>query len=1554
MAQTSPEGQPETTVNAPTRRWRRWLRRVVWLVVLIPVVLVGLVLIVGQTRVMKLVVEPILESQLGVEMSSGSITLSPAGKIVISDAVFSTDLVDGEAGRLIEIDRATININWLGLLRGSGQVSSIVIEHPLVRLSQATGTGRLNLAAMDLKQDGGGGPTPAIQIRRGVLQIGEHEGGKYTLLKAFSLEGRIGEQDDKGVSAFEFAARPTEPGVGEPGVRSPGSFGLIGEIGPDGIDGSLDGVRLQDWPGAYIPSRSRGMYERLGLAGELAPTRFHISEDGQIEVVLTLDGVALNLPFDDTGSMTGPGDLLRMRRTRGTITFGTRGLNAELRGLIDDLEYGVTLTYSGLDASSPFGAVLVTDFRLDDRFRPAKFLPENVLSKLDRFEHPVADVHARVVVSREAGEEIKVSGRATLSNGSAIYKKFRYPFHDLHGSVSFEPDRLVIEDITGVGPTGATLRARGLFSPLGEDSVVTLNLSVDEVPVDEHLMRALDPGQQQLVDALFSKESYQRLLDEGLLLEKSDRHDLGQLRREVWDRLDGWKDGIDGDESDRAGLALELSDLDRRLSVPDFSFAGLADVDVVLRRHPERPEDDRWTTDVRVKLPTAGLVPGHFPLPIVAHDVEITIGEDRVELTGGTYTGLSGGTARVQATIDRTQADAKPVVKVTARRIPIDQRLIAAIPGYHDKQSADPDDISLRRILDRLRLSGVIECDADIGPRGDGRLGYDVEATILEGTARPVYTPAGLGAGDSDSGNDSRGNDDDVLGVPLGGDPLALSDLYGTVYVTEELIVVDLDGMLSSPEQPIAPTRVEVLTQLTLPNKTRSMGGVRREGGLLPTDFGPPVPGPELYATARADGIDLAMPLQHAVAVVSPRIARDLMAYKAQYNPDGVLSVSAQLEGFVAGSIDSSFTLDGIERLSFDFDHTRYRVGPSWGQATFTRTDQPALAFEGFRIPIETDGSDAGTLSLDGTLPLRRDGAITEITQPSALRITYENGTLDSPVSRGVIDRLASSENKSWFSTHEIHGRYDLDVTLSPQPGVYWSDGPGERISMLPMLINGQLLPKTFELRTGEEVARFEGVTGAVSFDGYKGTFDQIRARDGGTSLALDGSWSMAPGAGLGVDITVDASGALLTGPVRAVLPDAVDRVIDSLQIKALGDVVVDDMSIVASAMGRPEGEFTIRGRARINEGSAVIGLPITGLTGDLGFTVHGTGTTLGYELDLGASRLRAGLLRVYDAKVQLIGDANNPGVVLIPEIIAGMHGGRIAGSAQIRPGQDAVPWYWMELHASGVRAAPVFDDLLLPPEGIEGPPLPGESVVLSSWSRAADLSRGAMIGDLTLTGPIGNPDRRVGRGTVQIAGGSVLALPGLINLIEVSNLSLPTGATIDLAEASFYVDGPVLAFEQLSASSRKVEIAGYGTMNWDSRRVDLRFNTRSINPIPIISGLFETLRDELITTRVTGEIGAMKYSVQQFSGTKRLLGALLGNDETDQQRRMRQVEQQVYARKARRRPSDSDRVHLPDGSAFHSWDWDRPDREPAPAPDPVPPPSTPPTPALVPATGRR
>ncbi|MCA9303295.1 MAG: hypothetical protein KC996_04160 [Phycisphaerales bacterium] len=1484
---------PSSDQPAQQRPKKRWRRRLLWTIALLPVLAFVAVLVIGQTPVMEMIVEPIVSKQTGLDVSARSIRLHPNGRIVVLDAVATAPSVDGDAARVLTVQRADVSVDWWATITGTPTLTSVKLVDPEIRISQSNETGKLNIADMNFGSGGGGeAPMPAVRVVDGIVEIGEHDAGGFSSLKRMRVSGQTTRPDSKGESTFSFVALPVEPGLSAPGSVSKGTLSLTGTVSEDGVKATLEGFKLEDWPASIVPTRSRAIYERLALVGELASTRFSLAKSGDLAVVMTLDGVDLNLPFDAEYSLTGSGELLRMRDTRGTIRFGTAGVRAELAGLVDELRYDVGLEYNGLSADSPFICTVRTDFRLTDDFRPRQFLPTSVTEKLDRFEGLAMDVGASIRIERtKADPKLDISGVATIADGTARYKKFPYPFHDLRGAIRFDSSQIVVEGIHGKGPTGAGLLAGGRFAPLGELSQVVLNLDVTGLTIDDALKDAMSNGQRELVEALFSETKYSALLAEGLVLTPEDQRELLERRRSLTGRLDL----ASGD--DRRALAQELASVEELLRTPVFDFGGSADVAVVLRRHPERPEDNRWTQDTTVSLANAGLVPKHFPLPIIARDIQILIDDEHVGLTGGRYDGISGGWAEVDVQLDLAQKDAitkpLPMVDIRVREIPIDQRLVAAIPGYRDEQSDDPDAVTLRRILDRMRLSGTVECDATIGPRSPGRLGYDIEATIREGTARPMPMRELLS---------------DPASLTI--DPLAMGNVLGMVYLTERLIVVDLDGDLYAPDQPLAPTPIHVLTQLTLPESV-GMGSIDRSGGLLPIDYGPPAPGPELYVRARADGLDLAMPLEHAVSVVSPAVARSLGGWRSRTNPDGVLGVQATLEGFVGGAIETDLAIDRVDNVALDLGGQRYRTGASVGRATVTLGDLPRIRVDGFRVPLTIDGKDGGELTASGDLSLARGQRAYQPMDGEFLQIEYERGRFGSALVQAIAGRSKDGGGSDVLKDYNLDGLFDLSVLVTPRAARSIANAADGVVVAPPVQLDGQLSPKSLSLSSNGRDLAFDRVEGAILFEGTQGSINQISAAGDGYGLGIDGQWAMDD-SGFGVDLTIDTEGGIIDSPLRAVLPRVLDGVMTSLELGASAPIDVHGLSLSAQRIGSESMAFRVNGRADVLGGRATIGMPITQLDGSIDFVAAGDSGRVGYEIGLLADRLRAGSIRLHDGHMNIVGDASSPGVVLVPEIDAAMHGGRIAGSAQVRPTEDGRSRFWAEVHGSGVQAAPVFDDLLLPPGGLEGPPMPGQDSVRSAWDVDSDYSRGVMIADLSMSGIVGDPEDRAGRGLVQISGGSVVALPGILNLIEASNLSLPVGSRLQDAEAEFYIDGNTLAFERISAMSKSIEILGYGTMDWLTRGVDLRFRSRSLKRIPILSSVLEGVRDELITTKMTGTPGDLSYSVEQFGATKRVINALLGRPETDHQRRLREVEQSVDASRNEAKNPAPTIVHKP------------------------------------------
>ena len=1514
MPKPSPNPKPST---AKPRKPKKRRRLILWLLGT-PIVLVLIFGILGATGALTGLVVPIIERQIGLEMTQGKIVFLPTTEIELRDAVFRAPDIDGPGGEVIRLDRAAVSVRWGSIFKGSEAISGVMIEHPRLRVSQDTATGTVNLDAFNLQQSGGGGAaTPAITIYSGVIEVGEHTGKNYTKLKELSVVGNLSKPNKSGVAKFNFIATSTLPSMSS-GIRDPmGDFQIKGTLSSDGVEGTMTGLTLEDWSADIVPSRVRPIYESLDLTGNLAATKFKVDTKGNPEITLTLEGVDVNLPFDPPAGFAGPERLLRMRSTKGRITFGNQGLVANLTGDLDQLLYQVDLKYNGYSQSSPFTCDLQTKFRIEEGFRPLLFLPERVSSKLERFIGLRADIDARITLDRALSDgnpgPVLVSGQANVSNGSAKYYEFLYPFENIEGTIFFSPDGVEFDNITGTAPTGAQLQARGKFDGLGEDSVVEIIVAVDHLPIDHLLLGAMDDDQRDLVDTLFSEEKYSNLLGSGYLLSDSRRDELTHRRDQLVATIARLPISPDDSaiQDQRAALSAELASANTMLRVPEFDFGGLIKVDVFLRRHPERPEDDRWTTDIEAVIPSAGLVPKQFPLPIVARDVQITISDGAVLLRGGRYDGLSGGWAQVDASFKPREGfdDPQPFVKIKARQIPIDQRLIAAIPGYYDDQPEDQSDITLRRILDRLRMQGVVEADAKIGPGEDGRISYEVEAGVLTGSAHPLS----MGLQLLDDSAQPKQSD-------LGLDSVQLNSMVGTIFVTESLIVVDLNGMMESPALPLAPTPIRLMTQLTLPNQPR-FGNIKRTDGLLPFEAGPPPPGPLLYTRVNARGLDLAMPLEHAIAVLSPSFAKRVSQWRTDYDPDGVLDVKATLEGRVGGSLNTKLQLDHIDSMGFTFENHHYGLGSSIGSLEMHLGMHPQIISRGFSIPVQIDQEPTGTLTLGGSMLLATGGRLLELKDEPSLRVSMDKGRLGSPGVRAVVDRMGSGKEggaRNFFEFYGLDGEFDLLIDITPLEGSRFSNAPEGMLAMPPVEIDGSLNPKTLTMQRDGSLLAFnaEQLTGSIRFDGLEGYFDHINAHNEDYSLSINGRWRVSPGSGAMVDLDIGASGDVLGGPMRVILPDTLNRVVDQLEVKSSGGIDLKRLHIYADRLGTNSTSYTIDGDANVIGVDALVGVPITGFDGTVGFDVRSDqvagGTNLRFELDLQATRMRAGLLRVHNAAATVVNDPATPGVVLVPEFNAGMHGGVISGNAQVRPNDRDVPWYATEIRVSGVRAAPIFDDLFLPEEGLEGPPGPNASRVRSAWNVDTDVSRGVMNADLTLTGPIGMPDERYGRGYARVSGGSIVALPGLINLIEASNLTLPTGSRLNLAEAEMYIDGPTVSFERLSASSEAVEILGYGTMDWISREIDLRFRSRSINQIPVLSELLEGIRDELITIRIAGAPGAITYAPEQFSTTKRLIDSMFGTAETEQERRLREVKGRTRIGSGLLREQQDDRALRP------------------------------------------
>ena len=75
----------------------------------------------------------------------------------------------------------------------------------------------------------------------------------------------------------------------------------------------------------------------------------------------------------------------------------------------------------------------------------------------------------------------------------------------------------------------------------------------------------------------------------------------------------------------------------------------------------------------------------------------------------------------------------------------------------------------------------------------------------------------------------------------------------------------------------------------------------------------------------------------------------------------------------------------------------------------------------------------------------------------------------------------------------------------------------------------------------------------------------------------------------------------------------------------------------------------------------------------------------------------------------------------------------------------------------------------------------------------------------------------------------------------------------------------------------QKKAVAGYQDLARRVLAVDLTFETEGRNEILVLSELYRGLQGEIATARVTGKLSDPQLNYQSLSGTRRILGVILG-----------------------------------------------------------------------------
>ncbi len=1355
-----------------------------------------------------------IEKATGLEVRGGSVALSPTGAFSVKSMTLAVPGVRGAGGEVVgwEDLTGTVDLKRLVGIRKTGPlVRTVEALHPFVRFSQAPSDGvfSVTLVRPPVIVSGGGGAggaageafeLPRLRVIDGRIELGEHDGvaGKYTLLRSVAFQGwmRPAPGEKPGTQLLALWESESEMGPPEPSR----GLDLRGQVGPDGFTLAFGGVAVKDWPARDIPSRFREVYESLGLDGQVRDVQIdYAAPTSTVRASLLLDDVAVNLPIGEDGKPVRAGERpLRMSNTSGEIRFenasGGGTLSADLSGLIEDFPFKATLTYLGTTLDAPFSLVLESEgFQLRERPELLRFAAPTVKQRLGQFNNPTGIVNTKLTVTRSGGraDDVKLAGEMHFHDAVAAFDRFPYEFRDMTGFVRFTENSLEIVELAGRAPSGASITAKGLITPLTDAAKVDLRVEVNNAPIDETLARAMGKS-RRVLDELFSLEQHGKLVRAGLV-----------------------RSGPEG-------------------AAPAFEPGGR--FDVILDIHRPEGMEVEWDQTIDVRMHDVNVLPARFPLPLVTHGINIWMDTKTITLRGGTWTGLAGGEFSATATMPYDAMTSEggefvPDVHVTGRGIPFNAHLAHAASqaaGRGGKTNSDGMPVSdwLERALLEMRMGGVCDAAVHISDRGHGVAGVDAGVSFADASAEP------------------RG----------AGEPRAflLENLAGTVTLTDEWLNLQLSG-------------------------THAGAGVRAQASVAVGGEGS-----GWNASVDIESLDMAEPFESIVDAFSPRAATSLGEARGRLKPAGSVLLGVRLAGDDE-TTHSFIDLRPLKDASLIAFGGRLAVGPSTGAIRILNSGaEPTIVeFEKFAAPLEFEGRDIGRAEITGAFRAAGEALTPSDDGHVALWSTpVECG----PVAWFVRERLGA-EAAEMYGTVSPRGIFDLDTRL----------GVGDDASVW---AEGWLRPRELAITVNERSAELTDLSGEVRFlrDG-RGTIRRLEGRSARQgeqyTFAIDGGWTRddARGLALGADLTLNSMG--IPASLLTFLPPSVAGAMETMEVRVDGPVRLGNARLRVERKANVETPaVSFDGRVDFENARFMIGREVSECQGQMSIVAQSTGDApANFEFRAIMPRVRVSNILMSDAAVTAVSTPD--GRIVVPSITADCYGGRVFGDATISPRTSGTEYVSNTL-LSGVRFAPTLRDLTADVVAvIEGPPKP-DGLESNMGGDGVDSSRGVLDGWFGLAGVVGKPESRRGRGEVLIGGGSVVQLPLVMPLISFSNFQLPSEEQLNHATASFYFQGPSIVFESMTASSKSLQLYGYGTATMPDMTLDMRFNSRSLKRIPIMTAVLEGFRDQLIGTTVTGPLAKPKVEPVALPRAGSIFAQIFGLSNKEQETWLSDIEERL------------------------------------------------------------
>lgn len=1447
-------------------RPRRWLRRLAGALCLIATIILLAWQALTSSWFLTPRIEAVLSPMVGGRVMIGHSDLGLDGRLQLTDVRLLVPSVRGPAGELVHVPDLTINLDRRDLLAGRITARRLIIDDALLRLSEDLDSGRFNVGGLALAAPGASAPItewPQIELRSGIVQIGEHRLGAFRASGEIRVDGSLRPPPAAGADAGDWYSFDLREVKSTPSGTAPaGAMRLTGRFNLATGEASsiISDVTFDPQQAALLPRVAREWWQIIEPSGALQPIAVQIKPGGGYEIEITMDGIDWSLPvpsFDPSRDILPP----RMTDVRGSVVIHDGVVDLiGLSGKIDGVHYQLSGLFTSVDRSPGFDLTFeVAQFDVSRNLNVLTALPAKVRRLVDdqlvQLGGPSGLLDAHVTLHRDALEAgvaaseapasrpVRASGRVELLNAEGTYAGFPYPLSGLHGAVEFDDQEIRIMSLAGRGPTGGQVYLSGRIAPLDADPQVEAEMYANNVPLDEHLLAALGPSRGKAITEFFNPQWMERLQAAGLILTESDvepiSEEVMQLMRRHREITESAAPDPQRQEQLEAILA-RVKEIEADLGRV-FQLGGRVNIRSTIRRErgPGQPTKVSNYVTLADRSRPLGVIYEEFPYPARLVDGEVLIEYDRVTLVkdlvlegvGGGRAVISGEVRRVREPVRRQEPD----LAIHVEGIPVNELLLRAIPGGEGgrsvaNESAMNGDLSrAARILAGLRLGGDLRAEGRIFADERGKADFDINVRLTNGASRQ--------AGDRprwETGLDW-----------LWPATLPVSDAAAEVTVHRRSVDIHrFEGR--SGEQEFAVS-----------------GRIAWSGGSADV---------ELDAEARR--LDL---LPHLIDLASPLGSdegiEEMRGFWDRLQPQG--RADAALTYRQVGDEPTLFDLTLEPRFgSLLLDGRRVETADAQGTVQIR---DGAVRFTDLHADASCEGAAVGRITLDGAMGYRDDRAWN-------LHGRIEGGRFEAPVFDRFAAGLSGLLSRNADESVAPRGAFDASFHLTreidePRPSYLINVQPGE--------LDFTLGSERFEVR------RLEGAA-LITPDAFELLNLAGSYQDGLIQLAgrVDRS------RGVDADLRLSVSADRLTGRVRALLPRAVNDLIDAIDLDVgqsveltearirYGRQPASDAAPAASAASAASAATTstasesidFAGILNVRDASMNLSIPITELDGSLDISARRNSSEpwLHGAVDMNVSRMLVLGRQVTDVRASLSA-GEEPGQVELTSLVGECYGGRLSAEGQVR-----VPWlgepgrYDVRVALGQVAVDPVLRRVAPragetaveaaanaapnPPSAATAPAAPGSSA-------PARWRPGRLAASLAVAGEFGRPESRVGRGDIRVTGAELYEVPLAMWALQLSALTLPVSTSFREADIDYYIDGNEVVFERLTLDSPAMSLRGQGVLNYQSQRLDMQFHTASKLRAPLLTPIWESLRDLFVTIRVTGTLERPEASLEPRSG---------------------------------------------------------------------------------------